>query len=215
LEREFSRRFPPVGAFFCRHREIVAFQSLAQALLPAFAGDMDAIESFLGFERDTAVPLLSKWRQKSEHALVIVDQFEELFTLNPPEVQEAFATLLGRLVLEADVHVLLSLRDDFLFHCQKHDALSPVFSELTPLGTLSPSGLRRSGSRLCLRYRFEDEALVGRWLEVSHERFCRFWRSLRRDYGRNETARRDFSRERRIRRSAEWEEHSRSTRKRR
>jgi hypothetical protein len=56
------------------------FQSLAQALLPAFA--MEAIQSFLGFERDTAVPLLSKWRQKSEHALVIVDQFEELFTLS-------------------------------------------------------------------------------------------------------------------------------------
>jgi len=149
------------------------FQSLAQALLPAFAGDMEAIESFLGFERDTAVPLVSKWRQKSEHALVIVDQFEELFTLNPPEVQEAFATLLGRLVLEADVHVLLSLRDDFLFHCQKHEALSPVFSELTPLGTLSPSALRRAlvQPALACGYRFEDEALVEEMVsEVSHER---------------------------------------------
>ena len=36
------------------------FQSLAQALLPAYAGDMEAIQSFLDFERDTAVPLLSK-----------------------------------------------------------------------------------------------------------------------------------------------------------
>jgi WD40 repeat protein/predicted Ser/Thr protein kinase len=149
------------------------FQALAQALLPAFAGDMEAIESFLGFERDTAVPLLSKWRQKSEHALVIVDQFEELFTLNPPEVQEAFTTLLGRLVLEADVHVLLSLRDDFLFHCQKHEALSPVFSELTPLGTLSPSALRRAlvQPALACGYRFEDDALVEEMVsEVSHER---------------------------------------------
>ena len=87
---------------------------------------MPAIQSFLRFEEpETAVSLFSAWRQKSEHALVIVDQFEELFTLNPPEVQEAFATLLGRLVLEADVHVLLSLRDDFLFHCQKHEASEP------------------------------------------------------------------------------------------
>jgi WD40 repeat protein len=149
------------------------FQSLAQALLPAFAGDMDALESFLGFERDTAVPLVSKWRKRAEHALVIVDQFEELFTLNPPEVQEAFATLLGRLVLEADVHVLLSLRDDFLFHCQKHEALGPVFSELTPLGTLSPSALRRAlvQPALACGYRFEDEALVEEMVsEVSHER---------------------------------------------
>ena len=49
----------------------------------------------------------------------IVDQFEELFTLNPPEVQERFAELLGRLALEADVHVLLSMRDDFLFYCSQ------------------------------------------------------------------------------------------------
>ena len=149
------------------------FQSLAQALLPAFAGDMESIESFLGFERDTAVPLVSKWRKRAEHALVIVDQFEELFTLNPPEVQEAFATSLGRLVLEADVHVLVSLRDDFLFHCQKHEALNPVFSELTPLGTLSPSALRRAlvQPALACGYRFEDEALVEEMVsEVSHER---------------------------------------------
>jgi WD40 repeat protein len=149
------------------------FSALAQALLPSFAGDMEAIQSFMDFERGTAVPLLSKWRHGAEHALVIVDQFEELFTLNPPEVQQEFATLLGRLVLEADVHVLLSLRDDFLFQCQNHDALSPVFSELTPLGTLSPSALRRAlvQPALACGYRFEDEALVEEMVsEVSRER---------------------------------------------
>jgi hypothetical protein len=149
------------------------FSALAQALIPSFAGDLEALQLFPGFERDTAVTLLSKWRQGSEHALLIVDQFEELFTLNPREVQEAFATLLGRLVLDADVHVLLSLRDDFLFHCQKHDALSPVFSELTPLGTLSESALRRAlvQPALACGYRFEDEALVEEMVsEVSHER---------------------------------------------
>ncbi len=150
------------------------FSALAEGLLPAFAGDMQAIQSFLRFdEPETALSLFSAWRQKSEHALVIVDQFEELFTLNPPEVQEAFATLLGRLVLEGDVHILLALRDDFLFHCQKHDALSPVFSELTPLGTLSPSALRRAlvQPALACGYRFEDEALVEEMVsEVSRER---------------------------------------------
>ncbi len=149
-------------------------QSLGQALAPSLAGDAQAVQSLVRFDDpDTAVSLLSKWRQKSEHALVIVDQFEELFTLNPPEVQEAFATLLGRLVLEADVHVLVSLRDDFLFHCQKHDALSPVFSELTPLGTLSESALRRAlvQPALACGYRFEDDALVEEMVsEVSHER---------------------------------------------
>jgi WD40 repeat protein/predicted Ser/Thr protein kinase len=149
------------------------FSALAQALIPSFAGDLEALQLFPGFEKDTAITLLSKWRHRAEHALVIVDQFEELFTLNPKEVQEAFATLLGRLVLEADVHVLVSLRDDFLFHCQKHDALSPVFSELTPLGTLSPSALRRAlvQPALACGYRFEDEALVEEMVsEVSRER---------------------------------------------
>jgi WD40 repeat protein/predicted Ser/Thr protein kinase len=150
------------------------FQSLAQALVPAFSGDTRAMQALLRFEDpETAASLLSKWRQKSEHGLVIVDQFEELFTLNPPEVQGAFATLLGRLVLEADVHVLLSLRDDFLFHCQAHDALSPVFSDLTPLGTLSESALRRVlvQPALACGYRFEDEALVEEMVsEVSRER---------------------------------------------
>jgi hypothetical protein len=150
------------------------FPALAEALLPSFAGDMQAIQSFLHFqEAETAVSLFSAWRKKSEHALVIVEQFEELFTLNPPEVQEAFANLLGRLVVEADVHVLVSLRDDSLFHCQKHESLTPVFSGLTPLGTLSPSALRRAlvQPALACGYRFEDEALVEEMIsEVSRER---------------------------------------------
>jgi hypothetical protein len=169
-------------------------QSLAQALVPSFSGDTQAMQVLVRFDdAETAVSLLSKWRHRSEHALVIVDQFEELFTLNPPEVQEAFATLLGRLVLEADVHVLVSLRDDFLFHCQKHDALSPVFSELTPLGTLSQSALRRALEQpaLACGYRFEDDALVEEMVsEVSHERgVLRFWRLRLLACGRSEIGR--------------------------
>lgn len=46
--------------------------ALAEALLPAFAGDMQAIQSFLHFqEPETAVSLFSAWRRKSEHALWI------------------------------------------------------------------------------------------------------------------------------------------------
>ena len=139
------------------------FQSLAHALAPAFAGDAQAVQALLRFEdADTAVSLLQRFRQRHEHALVILDQFEELFTLSPPEVQQAFAGLLGRLVLEADLHVILSLRDDFLFRCQDHAALVPAFSDLTPLPTLGASGLRRAlvQPALACGYRFEDEALV-------------------------------------------------------
>jgi hypothetical protein len=73
------------------------FQSLPQALAPSLAGDAEAVQSLLRFEdADTAVSLLRQWRQRHRQALVVLDQFEELFTLNPPEVQAAFADLLGR-----------------------------------------------------------------------------------------------------------------------
>ena len=72
-------------------------------------------------------------------ALVIVDQFEELFTLNPPETQARFAALLGRLAAEADVHVAaLDARrlPDALPRARGRSR--PVFDGLTPLG--APSG---------------------------------------------------------------------------
>ena len=136
------------------------FQFLAQALAPSLAGDAQAVQSLLRFEDpEIAVPLVARWRQRHEQALIVVDQFEELFTLNPPEVQEAFAELLGRLVLEADVHVLLAMRDDFLFHCHAHEALAPILSDLTPPGPAqrerAPArpGAARSRLRLPLRGR--------------------------------------------------------------
>ena len=73
---------------------------------------------------------------------MVVDQFEELFTLSPPETQASFSQLLGRLVLDADVHVLLSMRDDFLVPCQRLEALTPSRTRRwTQLGPMSsPSG---------------------------------------------------------------------------
>ena len=139
------------------------FQSLAQALAPAFAGDAQAVQALLRFEEeDAAIPLFQRLRGRHDHALVIVDQFEELYTLNPPDVQEAFARLLGRLVLEGDLHVILSLRDDFLIRCIAHESLAPAFSDLTPLGPLGESALRRAlvQPALACGYRFEDESLV-------------------------------------------------------
>ena len=88
-------------------------------------------------------------------------------------MQEAFARLLGRLVLEADLHVILSLRDDFLIRCNAHESLAPAFSDLTPLGPLSESALRRAlvQPALACGYRFEDESLVEEMIgEVNKER---------------------------------------------
>ncbi|MDX1501310.1 MAG: WD40 repeat domain-containing serine/threonine-protein kinase [Thermoanaerobaculia bacterium] len=122
---------------------------------------------------EAALASIAAWRGEGGHALVIVDQFEELFTQNDEETQAAFSDLLGRLPLDADVHVLLAMREDFHFHCQRFEALAPVFSETMPLGPLGGSALRRALVQPALKcgYRFEDDSLVDEMLaEVAHER---------------------------------------------
>jgi WD40 repeat protein len=139
------------------------FRRLGQALGPELTGDAEALGELAGFEDpETALSLLTRWRKGHDEALVVVDQFEELFTQSPPESQAAFAELLGRLSKEAEVHVLLSLRDDFLMRCHQHEPLARVFSELTPLDTLSRDGLRRAIAEPARKqgYAFEDDALV-------------------------------------------------------
>ena len=140
------------------------FQALAEALVPAFSGDTQALQALLRFEDpETALQLFQRFRTSHEHVLVIVDQFEELFTLNPTEVQDAFARLLGRLVLDADIHVVLSLGTTSSF-AATHTSRSPPPLCATSLysGPLGESGLRRAlvQPALACGYRFEDESLV-------------------------------------------------------
>ena len=150
------------------------FSSLAEALVPELPVDTESTKQLLRFEDiDVAASVLKQWRQKHQEVLVIVDQFEELFTLSPKEIQSRFAALLGRTSEELGIHVLLSMRDDFLIHCHDHPALAPVFRDLTPLKSPTGDALRRAlvePARL-RGYRFEEEALVGEMLEeVSEER---------------------------------------------
>jgi WD40 repeat protein/predicted Ser/Thr protein kinase len=147
------------------------FTSVAQSLVPEFAGDADAIHQLLTLsDPHSAAQVFGRWRHKHGHVLLIVDQFEELFTLNPESVQRQFTDLLKALAVDHDVHVLLSMRDDFLFRCHEMPALSPIFSELTPLGPLTGPTLRRAlvQPSLACGYRFEDEALVNEMLEALH-----------------------------------------------
>jgi WD40 repeat protein len=173
-----------------------AMASLARPMARELAGDAELMERLLSFDDpDVAVEVYSTWRRKHPQALLVVDQFEELFTLNPPETQARVAELLGRLVLEADVCVVLSLRDDFLMRCRDLDALRPIFSELTALPTLAGPELRRAlvqPATTC-GYRFEDDELVEQMLaEVEDERgalpmlafaAARLWERRDRDNG--------------------------------
>ncbi len=148
---------------------------LAQSLTPELAGDAEAVADLLrgvsevaeSGESEWVVSAVKRWRSRHGDALLVVDQLEELFTLCPGETQRRFAALLGRLASEADVHVVLSLRDDFLIRCSEHEPLAPVFESLTPLPGLTPDGLRRAlvEPAKTRGYRFEDEALVDEMVE--------------------------------------------------
>jgi serine/threonine protein kinase/WD40 repeat protein len=150
------------------------FSNLAQALAPQLGEAPGVAKLLQRFEEpDIAIELCSQWRQQSKHSLIILDQFEELFTQNPEAVQASFAELLGRLPLEADLFVLLSMRDDFVMHCHRFEALRPIFSELSPLDPPLGSALRRALVEPALRcgYRFEDESIVEEMLsEVEGQR---------------------------------------------
>ena len=106
-----------------------------------------------------------------------------------------FADLLGRLVLEADVFVLLAMRDDFFFHCHEHEALRPVVTDLSLLGPPTGPALRRAVVQPATKcgYRFEDDELVEEILaEVEGERgalpllafaMARLWENRDRENG--------------------------------
>ena len=134
-------------------------QQLGQCLAPHLAGDPEALRLLVRFDDpEAALALLARWRRGYVATVVIVDQLEELFTLNPPECQARFAALLGRLAAEADVRVVLSMRDDFLMRCHEHEGLRPVFEGLVPLAAPSGDALRRAlvEPARAEGYRFEE-----------------------------------------------------------
>ena len=117
---------------------------------------------------DRIVSAVKRWRAQYGETLLVVDQFEELFTLNAAQAQGRFTALLARLASDADVHVLLSLRDDFLMKSLEHAPLRPILSDLTALLALSVSALRAAIIEPAKKrgYTFEDDALVAEMIEV-------------------------------------------------
>ena len=143
------------------------FASLARALVPAFMGDAETTgQLFRLREPEVAVEVVRKWRRRRDEALLVVDQLEELFTLNPPEIQAKFAALLGRLADEADVHVVLAIRDDFFFECSAHPSLVPVFENAMPLRPPAGEALRRAVVKPAQKhgFAFSDDGLVNEML---------------------------------------------------
>jgi WD40 repeat protein len=138
------------------------FVSLGQALAPETAGDPDAMRLLPRIhEIDAAVELVSRWCRRGTNSLLVVDQFEELFTQNPPEVQDLFAGLLARLPLEAEAHVLLSV-----FEEGNQPASADTLNDLI-------------GARLLTSYEVhEEDEQPHRTVEIIHESLLAAWPRL-------------------------------------
>jgi WD40 repeat protein len=139
------------------------FANVARAFVPQFVGDTEGTSQLFQIdEPEVAVRVVERWRKRVDRGLIVIDQFEELFTLNGAEVQTSFAELLGRVAGLDGVHVLLSMRDDFLFGCHAHPALAGVFDAVLPLGPPTGEELRRAVVEPAAKFGFgfEDDVLV-------------------------------------------------------
>ncbi|MHC4934225.1 MAG: nSTAND1 domain-containing NTPase, partial [Planctomycetota bacterium] len=161
------------GVLVCQPGE-APFAALARALVPEFAGDIDATAQLVDIrDGDRAVAMVSRWRDRYGQALLIVDQFEELFTLNPSDTQTVFSEFLRRLVDDAEVHVLLAMRDDFLYKCHHYEPLRPIFDALMPLEQPNADSLRLALVEPAgrLGFAFDNEELPGEMIaQVEGER---------------------------------------------
>jgi DNA-binding winged helix-turn-helix (wHTH) protein/WD40 repeat protein len=168
-----ARAPPGWRAVVCQPGE-EPFLAVARALAPDLMDDPEEMKRLLAFHNsDMALAVAARWRGRWDEALLVVDQFEELFTLNQEPVSERFADLLRRLVDAAGIHVVLVLRDDFLIECHRHPPLEPIFSDLTPIGPPAGAELRRALTEPAARrlYGFESESMVDEMVgEVEAER---------------------------------------------
>jgi len=148
--------------------------ALARAIATVLADDVDAVGRLVGtVDSDAVLVAVGCWRERFEQALLVVDQFEELFTLNPSEVQTSFCELLLRIATAADVHVVLVMRDDFLFELQAQPALGVCLKDLTLLGPLEAADLKRAieAPAVTCGHRFSDDMLAEEMMaEVAGER---------------------------------------------
>ena len=121
-------------------------------------------------EPDVAVRRRRRWRRRHEHALLVLDQFEELFTQSPPEVQERFAQLLGAARPRSGrPRAARRCATTSCSTATRFESLAPIFSELTPIGPPTGAALRRALVQPALKcgYRFEDETIVDEMLARS------------------------------------------------
>lgn len=95
--------------------------------------------------RDPPAGLLRATDAVDGAALVVVDQFEEIFTACREEAQrEAFVAELARLAADPGVRVVLAVRSDFYGHCARYPDLASLLADNQLLiGPMRRDELRR------------------------------------------------------------------------
>ena len=150
------------------------FQNLARSLLPEFFrrhGNDSGVSQHRKARR--CFIDLERWRQQHTEVLVIVDQFEELFTLNPSGGPIKVCRASGSHDHRSRCACTPFHARRFPFSTVTHRSLAPIFSELSPLGPPVGAALRRALVQPSLKcgYRFEEESLVEEMIaDVSEER---------------------------------------------
>ena len=111
-------------------------------------------------------PALEQVLPPGAELLLVIDQFEELFTLASEHAREHFLRAVARTVLdpEARVHVVITLRADFYDRPLSHEVFGAILAERTAaIAPLTPEELERAISEPAQRAGLRLEAgLVAR-----------------------------------------------------
>jgi hypothetical protein len=118
----------------------------------------------------------SEWRNlttPSRPVLVIVDQFEELFTQARSQA-DAFGRFLVDLMRVENVHILIALRADFFEHLMTSPIWSEAEDRMMPVLPLSRDGMK---SAICLPAEAVGVKVADDCVErLASQAFCRFCR---------------------------------------
>jgi hypothetical protein len=161
------------------------FHSLAAALSPLWASQASKTDMLVSMERlgnglasgevslDSAIALALSESSGTDRLLVIVDQFEELFTLTPPADRGRFVKTLLDCTESAPMAIALTLRADFYGRAigLSRDLSDSIQQGLVNVGPMTREELRRAVENPAREAGLEFESgLVDRMLDhVEHQ----------------------------------------------
>ncbi len=134
------------------------FHALAAALIPAWATETSKTDTLIAMEKlgnslasgevslDGAISLALKASPDTDRLLVIVDQFEELFTLTPEADRSRFVKALLECTEPPRMTVVLTLRADFYGQAigLSRDLSDRIQQGLVNIGPMTTAELRRA-----------------------------------------------------------------------